>query len=480
MLRKHLIAYLAPNIAQAIASFGTVALLTRFLSAEEYGRFSIVFTIMTIAHYTILTWAEAAAARFYAKAKEENEVANHFKTLLSAFSANAIIFAILAAIFTFVYPANPAMKMAMAAAFAGSIVRSILKIALETRRMDLQANRFALVETTHILLGFVFTAIAVVSLGLKEQGPFIAIMIASIMALLIEGPALLAFAKNGSPKMAFAKDYFRFGYPISIGLILTIILNTGDRFIISNYLGDAEVGAYSAGYQVAARILEIIFTWTASATFPLLVNAFEANDRDRFDQAARNSFAIRFGLGAPCALGIALVSANLCEILIGPEMRPTAIQIAPWIALGGFLAGMSDYFSDAFMLTRKVVERAILLAIPAILNIGLNIILLPKIGLKGAIISTIAAFMCGLILLAIRSRKHIKLPIPMDQIIKIAICCAFMALMVKIIPDYSGFLGLLTKSIIGAISYLIAAISLNLANSREQFLSRIRTLGAKP
>lgn len=479
MLKKHLIAYLAPNIAQAIASFGTVALLTRFLSAEEYGRFTLVFTIMTIAHYIVLTWTEAAAARFYAKAKEENNIANHFKTLLATFLFNSIIFAFLATLVTFLYPASETTKMALAAAFAGSIIRSLLKIALETRRMDLQANRFAFVETTHIVIGFVFTALAVVVFGLKENGPFIALLIASVMALLIEGPALAAFAKNGQTNPNLAKDYFRFGYPISIGLILTIILNTGDRFVISNYLGDAEVGAYSAGYQVAARILEIIFAWTASATFPLLVNAYEANDKAKFEQAAINSFAIRFGLGAPCALGIALVSANLCEILIGPEMRTTAIQIAPWIALGGFLAGMSDYFSDAFMLARKVVERAILLAIPAVINITLNIVLLPKIGLKGAVISTIVAFACGMLLLAIRGRKHLKLPIPLDQILKISICCGLMALAVMAIPNYSGILGLITKSLIGGLVYLCAAIALNLANSRELLFVRIKAMRSK-
>ena len=479
MLKKHLIAYLAPNIAQAIASFGTVALLTRFLSAEEYGRFTLVFTIMTIAHYIVLTWTEAAAARFYAKAKENGAIANHFKTLLVAFAINAIIFAALALVITLFYPDSSSTKMALAAAFAGSIVRSLLKIALETRRMDLQANRFAFVETTHILLGFSFTALAVVALGLKEQGPFIALLIAALMALFIEGPALFALAKNGNAQKPLAIEYLRFGYPISIGLILTIILNTGDRFIIANYLGEAEVGAYSAGYQVAARILEIIFLWTASATFPLLVNAYEANDTQRFEQAALNSFAIRFGLGAPCALGIALVSANLCEILIGSEMRATAIQIAPWIALGGLLAGMSDYFSDAFMLTRKVVERAILLAIPATINIALNIVLLPKIGLKGAVISTIVAFAVGVILLCLRSRKYVKLPIPLDQIIKITICCGLMALAVKSIPNFSGFIGLATKSVVGGLVYLIAAIGFNLANSREQLFSKIQLARGK-
>lgn len=471
-LRKHLIAYLAPNLAQAIASFGTVAILTRWLSAAEYGRFTLVFTVATIAHYLILTWCEAAASRFYAKAKEDGATANHFTTLLACYAINAFIFAIVAVFIILFYPVGETTRMALAAAFAGSIVRSLLKIALETRRMDLQANRFAMIDSFHVLVGFALTIVGVIAFGFKENGPFIAVLVASIMALLFEAPALWKSAKGGQFNKSLAVDYFKFGYPISIGLILAIILNTGDRFLIAGLLGEAEVGAYSAGYQVAARILEIIFLWASSATFPLLVNAYESGDLDKLRVAANNSFSVRFGLGAPCALGIALVSPSLCELLIGPEMRETATRIAPWIALGGLLAGLSDYFSDAFMLSRKVVERAVLMLIPTALNIILNLIFLPKWGIMGAVVSTIAAFGLGLVILAIRSRRHVILPLPLDQIIKVCASCAVMAIVVCLIPRFGGILELVIKGGVGALCYGIMAIWLNLAGLRDRLQSR--------
>lgn len=469
MLSRHLFYYLMPNLAQALASFGTVALLTRLLSDAQYGRFSLVFTIMTIVHYAVFTWTEAAASRFYASAKEENNIANHFKTLLTSFFINTLIFVVLSILVIVFYPAQYAMKMALAAAFGGSVIRSVLKIALETRRMDLQAKRFALVESFHILSGLGLTIILVFVFGFKEEGPFIATMIAAIMALLIEGPILVNLSKNGKFDKDLAKKYFAFGYPISIGLILTMALNASDRFLIAGFLNEAQVGIYSAGYQIAARILDIVFLYAASATFPLLVSAYEAGKSQEFEQAAKNSFAIRMGIGAPCALGIALVAVPLCEFLIGPSMREEAARIAPWIALAAFFTGATDYFSDAFMLARKVKERAILMLIPTIINIVLNIILLPKIGIDGAVIATVVAFAIGLLIIAIMGRRHVKLPIPIGEIGKLAIACGFMALFVILVPKFGGLIELSAKAIVGAIVYGAAIVLLDFAGAKAKF-----------
>ena len=64
MMGRHLVAYLIPNLAQAVASFGMVAILTRLLSDDDYGRYTLVYAAMTLAQYVSVVWIEAAAARF--------------------------------------------------------------------------------------------------------------------------------------------------------------------------------------------------------------------------------------------------------------------------------------------------------------------------------------------------------------------------------------------------------------------------------
>lgn len=466
-MKKHLLAYLLPNLAQLISSFGTVAILTRFLSGAEYGRFGLVFTAATLLYYVFLTWAEAAAGRFYARARETNNTSNHFATLLTAFVINCALFFVLSVLVLVFYQTDKATHMAIAAAFSGAMVRSLLKIGLETRRMDLQSMRYASIESLHIMLGFILTAFGVIVLEMKQDGPFVATLIAAIIALCFEIPSILKHSKGGKVQSQLVGEYLHYGFGIAIALILTTILNNGDRFVIAAILGEAKVGAYTAGYQVAARILDIVFFWAASVTFPLLVNAYESGNKEEFNRAAMNSFSLKLAVGAPAAFGIALVSAPLCEILIGPELRKDAIYIAPFIAFGALLLGLSEYFSDAFLLAKKVGQRVILLIFPTLLNIALNFMLLPKMGINGAIVSTIISYGAGLLLFAFIGRRYIVMPIPWKEIGKISIAICAMSIAVGLVPKFGGFAELILKAIIGAIVYTLMAIWLNFAQSRE-------------
>ena len=73
-------------------------------------------------------------------------------------------------------------------------------------------------------------------------------------------------------------------------------------------------------------------------------------------------------------------------------MRAQAAAIMPWIALSGLINGfVLHYVSEGFQLSKRTALRAGLMVIPVIANITLNAILLPRIGLMGAVYSEILA-----------------------------------------------------------------------------------------
>jgi O-antigen/teichoic acid export membrane protein len=481
MMGRHLFTYILPNLAQAVASFGTVAVLTRFMTPAEYGRYAIVYTAMSLVQYLTFTWVEAAAARFYSEAAEKNDKPNHFATIMHATLWSCLAFGILSVAIIALWPGDTALKLTLGAAFGGVVMRTIIKSALETRRMAQETKRYAVLETSHTLLGFVAAIVCVAGFGMGPEGAFLGLAIGSLIVLCIEGPALWLAAKGGQPDLERMRTYAAYGAPLSVGLILSLVLTSSDRFIIGAYLGEADVGAYAAGYQVAARILDIIFVWGASAITPLLVVAYERDGAKAVIPIARDGYAVRLGIGAPAAVGIALLAAPICELLIGEGLRERASQIVPWIALAGLLAGMCDYFSEAFMLAKKALQRAILLLVPAVLNIAMNIILLPRMGLMGAVAATVTAYTVGMILLAVVGRRHIALPVPLLETGKIAFACAVMAGIVYMTPSFGGFFEIIAKAILGAIAYGSVALLLNLADSRtklDHMLTRISKPGA--
>lgn len=76
MLGRYLLGYLPVQVAQALVGFGSVAVFTRLLPADDYGRYALVIAAMSLTHILVFTWLEAAVARFHARAERRGGCAN--------------------------------------------------------------------------------------------------------------------------------------------------------------------------------------------------------------------------------------------------------------------------------------------------------------------------------------------------------------------------------------------------------------------
>eukprot|EP01031_Cornospumella_fuschlensis_P015155 gene15155-18522_t len=110
---------------------------------------------------------------------------------------------------------------------------------------------------------------------------------------------------------------------------------------------------------------------------------------------------------------------------------------------------MCDYFSEAFMLSKKALQRALLLLVPVITSLSLNVLLLPKFGLMGSAYANVAAYGLGMTMLAWIGRRYVALPIPLLETAKIAIACVLMAGVVLALPSFGAFQDLILKGGLG-------------------------------
>ena len=102
--------YIPVNIANIVVSFGTVVILTRLLSAAEFGRYAIAVITMHFAHTLMFTWIEAATARFEARAEKNGDMASHLKTLYALGAGMSAIAAVLFTCAMFILPLSDVMK----------------------------------------------------------------------------------------------------------------------------------------------------------------------------------------------------------------------------------------------------------------------------------------------------------------------------------------------------------------------------------
>jgi len=477
MLWRHLFGYLPLNIAQAVAGFGGIFLLTRLLTPEQFGLYSLVFSVVTITHSLCFTWIEAAIARSYARAEADNELADHLATAYYFLLIGTGIVGGLGLTAILMLPFSIELKTVLGYGLGSMIIRSFLILTLEARKAAREVARYSVIEFFNVMASFGFGIALIVFTELKAAGPFAGLIIAAAIALAFDLPKMLLRAKGGKASLGRLKVFFAYGMPLSVSLILGYILQVGDRFVISALMGNGQVGIYAAGYGTANRGLDILFVWAGMASLPLLIAALELGNPQKAKDMAGKAFAAMAFLTFPAATGIALVAIPLANIMTGPEFREGAGAIIPWITVAGVMNGITTYYLlVAFTLSKRTGVMALVTVIPAVLNIGLNFLLLPKMGLMGAVTATIIAYAVSMVMTAVIGRRHFALPLPFVEAGKTLLACAVMASVVLMVPlhaDASDGLRLAVMAGVGGMVYGAMALWLNLADCRSMLAHRL-------
>lgn len=464
---RHLAGYLPVNLASAIASFGGVYVFTRLLGADEYGRYALMFSVMALVHTATLAPAESAAYRFTAQAAARGETADHFATVRALLLRSLVMAGVLMALIALLVSGLPEYFRLMPWIAVVLPVSTVVQATLEAHKANQQVQRYALVASAKLLGGFVLGALIAWQTGAGAAAPFIGLFVASALLCIVELPWLVSQGAGGTSDGKRRRAYLAYGIPIAAALCLDLLLSAADRLLIAFFMGEASVGEYAAGYGVADKTVLLICAWAAMAGSPLVMAAYERGGQEAAAQEAGGLIRTILLIGMPAATGLALVAQPLAEAMIGEDLRAGAAQIIPWIAFAGLMNGLLiHYFSEAFQLAHKTAERALLMTAPVIVNVAANLILIPRFGLLGAVAATLASYGVGIVLLALRGRRYVALPLPVIDIARIAVACLAMWPVIMLVPQFGSWLELFAKALAGGATYVAVAFAIDAGGAR--------------
>jgi len=463
---------LAPlQIAQALIGFGAIATFTRLMSADEFGSYALALSISMAAHTLIFTWAEAAAFRFFAAARAEKRLADHFATLLIlALALGGAVLVVTAAILSFAGLRDDIAALSLFAASA-AVFRFITKLGRESDRAALAFGRYAALETSYLLAGFAVAVALLILFDFGAAAPFAGLLAAGALVALIDAPRLFASARGGAISMKRTMTYAGYGAPLALALAVDLGVQAIARTILATEAGAAEIGAYAAAFGLA-RGLDVVFIGVSAAFAPLVFAAYEEKGAEAARDAARNGFVLLAAITMPATAGLVLIAEPLTALMVGQELRAETSFAAPWLALAALMTGFSLYYwSEAFQLTRRTGLRALLMLAPGAVQLALTAWLAREYGATGAAIAAAAGATVGAILLAFAGRRLIALPFPLAELCRILAAVALMALAVMLVRAPPTALGLMQLVLTGAASYGAAAIAFDVLGLRSTALA---------
>lgn len=473
MFWRGVLAYLPVNLVQAVAGFGAIIVFTRILSPADYGAYALALSVVSLVHTCLFTWVEASLARFYAAEPTPEGRASLFASVYAAFAAMAVALPVAAGLILTFAPVSPSLKLAIAAGLASVVARSLLKMAQERRRAAGEVKGFAALDMLQTGGGFALGGLFAL-IGWGGAAPLAGMGAASAILLVWTLPRELSLL-GARPERARIARYAAYGLPVALSLVMSLALATTDRFVLAAYLDQATVGAYHAGYSLSNRTLDILFLWLGMAGQPACVAAFERGGEAALRRTAVDQASLMLLTALPAAVGVALVAQPLAHLMVGPDLADAAARVTPWIAVGGFFAGVTThYLNTAFTLARRTRRLFAVIAIPAVANLVLALILIPRFGLDGAMWATTAAYVFGAAVSYGLAHGALVLPIPWGTLARTLAATAAMAAAVLSLPDLGGFAELALKASAGAAVYALAALALDAGGARTLAAKALR------
>jgi O-antigen/teichoic acid export membrane protein len=228
------------------------------------------------------------------------------------------------------------------------------------------------------------------------------LLMAVVSYFIIKKEYSLGFSLKAS--FPFLKESLIFGLKGHLSNILTFLSYRIDIFLIAYFLDDVRVGVYSIAVLLVERVW-LIPQALSSVLFARISNLKTDQEKTNFTAfASRNTLFITFIIG----VGLAVISPWLINFLFGVDFKDS---VSPFLYMipGVVLFSLSKVLANDFTGRGFPEINSYVALVVALINVALNVILIPKIGLLGAALATSICYGTDAIIKVIHFSRYNKI-----------------------------------------------------------------------
>ncbi len=279
------------------------------------------------------------------------------------------------------------------------------------------------------------------------------------------------------------------GFGLKVHLVpeLTLLLNTflGNLFTkmdvtLLGYLGDSfSVGIYTNAFKLVSIILGLCVSVTG-AFLPRL-SYYYAADKAKYTQLINYGAQVVFFLAFPAMAGICMIAPRLIPLLFGEAFAPASAAVR-YLALLIPIKGLGNLVCYQVLISAGMEKKQTPVYIcAAVLNIGLNLLLIPGLGPNGAAMaSVLAELLLNLLILRI-SRRIVPIRLfgknTAKTVLSVLLMAAAVGASMVLCKGASDLIAVALAVAVGVAVYLSANILLKNDITRDA-LARLRAMGA--
>jgi O-antigen/teichoic acid export membrane protein len=463
MMLSFLPAYAVPFLV-ALAS---VYAFTRILPPEEYGLYATVLSAALLCQAVFFSWLEIGAKRFYERAQRDGNLPTLAASIYRGLFLCVGVLVLLAAGGLAVAGPEPSLHALLWLALGMVVARQLALVAKSFRLAALDRRVYTAMECGESLLAFAAGLGLCWFLGLGARGILIGLLLGSLAVVALDVPTAWRRTRSGRFDRLLARDLLIFSAPITFSFFFEYVMAWSNRLLIGLFLDAHAVGIYSVGHSLAERAVSSVFLALALVGYPLLMRTYEREGREAAQRRALANARILLAVAIPTWGGFTVAAGHIAAVLTGPDYAPQVAAIMPLVGAAVFLSCLRAHYLDhAFHLACRT-DAFLLTAGPAALvNVLLNVVLLPAVGLMGAVWASLAGYGVALAASIFLSRRVFPLPFPTADAAKAAGATLAMCAVLHAIPFAPTLAGLMGMIMLGVAVYGMLALGFNIGGLR--------------
>lgn len=398
------------SFGQKILAFLLVPLYTNYLSLSQYGTIDLLTTTISLIIPILTLNIAEAVMRFTIDDKKNDAYVTYGMIIIVK---GTFVLTIILCILGFM----PFFKKYSTYFFIIGLVFVLHALYALMQNYLRATDNIGLMVISSLLnsaVMLVLDIILIAKMGLGIKGYYIAMIVSSFVSIILMEIGC-SFHKHlrlniYRSNISIRQECLKYSIPTIFTALAWWINSSLDRYFVTGMCGVDANGIYSISYKIPTilGIFQTIFTqaWTLSA-----IVEFDKDDSDGFFGKTYEMFNFMMILGTAM---IMLLNNFLASILYAKEFY-IAWKYVPLLLISSLFSALSGYIGGIFSAAKDTKTCAYSTVASAGVNIVLNTILIPYIGIYGAAIATMISYICAWGIRIIVSRKYIRMKISIKK-----------------------------------------------------------------
>lgn len=403
-----------------LLGFFFIPLLVTVLSAEEYGQVELLSTIGIVIGYILTAGMDTTQSYLFYKS-ETGDVSKDRSRLVSSILSVKIIssvlllvvFLIILTIFNnipfLIILSLPMLILILAYSCSSQIIAQLT----EVLRFNFKPFGYSAVNFLYTFGTLTTAYILIFNVDLGVHGYFLGFFLGSIPALILSVLKNRKYLVWKSLDLMYTKHLFKLSSPLLLNNVIIWVLDVSDKWSINYFLGTEQVGIYGIGHKISLGIMffAIIFR---TVWWPIAMKEINSSEIDKsmFQKVSQ----LYLGTGLILSICLNYFSTDIVLLLFPGKYGPGA-EVVGLLSLSAVFYGYILLSQIGITKSENYRVLSFVEFVTIAVNIGLNFMLIPVIGIVGAAVSTTCCIILKNVINLIISEKRFSLNISLTRLL---------------------------------------------------------------